>query len=168
LIRFNFTPGEYMKSLFVASADGTELRRLEGVGHKFHHHSWHPDGNRIIYGDLDEKGEFKLFLIDADGGNRRRVSETRLAGHPSVSPDGRTIVTDNYAGEFPDESKGDVFGDCLLLVDAATGEVEQLAGIRGKMKWLHAHPSWSRDGSQILYHSDHTGMSQIYVMPIDQ
>lgn len=155
ILRFSFSPGEYMKSLFVFNADGSDLTRLEAASHSFHHHSWHPDGERILFGDRNAEGEPRLYFIGKDGTNKQVVCEEPLGGHPCLNPDGTKIVTD-----------GSKYGQRIILVDVATGELEQLASYTTNLKRANAHPVWNRDGTQIMYHSDHTGTSQIYVVTL--
>jgi len=153
ILRFSFSPGEYMKSLLVFNADGSDLKRIEAASHRFHHHSWHPDGERILFGDRNEKGEPRLYFVNQDGANKQAVCEKPLGGHPCLNPDGTKIVTD-----------GSKYGQRVILVDVATGELEQLASYTTNLKRSNAHPVWNQDGTQIMYHSDHTGTSQIYVI----
>ncbi|MBS3762192.1 MAG: PD40 domain-containing protein [Planctomycetes bacterium] len=154
MLRFNYAPDEYLKSLFVLNPDGTGLKRLNMVTPRFGHHSWHPDGERILYCDRNETGPGHLYyLIDRDGFNRRVLHNEQLGSHPIFNPAGTEIV---------DFGKGFIWH-----LEVETGKVQKLASYTNDLHGgLHAHPSWSPDGSQIIYHSDHTGTSQIYVIPL--
>ncbi len=154
MLRFNYMPNQYMKSLFVLNPDGTGLKRLDMVRPSFGHHSWHPDGERILYCDQNEVGGGHVYyLIDRDGYDRRVLHREPVGSHPLFNPDGTEIV--------------DFGGGYIWHLDVETGEVQKLASYTNDLHGgLHAHPSWSPDGSKVIYHSDHTGTSQIYVMPL--
>ncbi|MDR1539322.1 MAG: hypothetical protein LBU32_15255 [Clostridiales bacterium] len=158
LFRFSFKPGEYMKSLYVGEADGSKLTRLDGPTLKFHHPSWVPRENRILFGDWDANGEPHIFHIDFDGKNCNQISKRHLHGHPIYNPAGTQIITDNY--------KGEEYGRSILLYDLKSDTVRQIASFTVNFVRSNAHPVWNHDGTQILYHSDHTGHSQLYIIPL--
>lgn len=182
LLRFSGTwRGESFKELYVFDADGSHLKRVESASQRFHHHSWHPDGRTILFGDreCDEPSRLTvdpdgrrparggaegipyLFVADPDGRERRRVSDEPLGCHPSFSPDGTRIVTDNYGGPF---------GESLLLIDPKTGEVEKLVSTPTTSDHSHcgtqAHPRWSPDGMCVLYDSDQFGTCQVFLVRV--
>ena len=154
------------KELFVMNSEGTGLKRIDAASTsgRFHHHSWHPDGERVIYGDSDDEGNPRLYFIGIDGTGRELVSDQPLGGHPSVSPDGTMIVTDNYRGKF---------GESILMIDVDTRKIEKLASLESGIKEsknnkpkTHAHPGWNYDGSQIVYSSMVKGRSRIFMIPL--
>lgn len=154
------------KELFVMNTDGTCLKRIDAVSspNSFHHHGWHPDGERLIYGGHDEDGNPRLFLIRIDGTGRELVSDEPLGGHPSISPDGTRIVTDNYEGKF---------GESILMIDIKTRKIEKLASLESGINEsgnnkpkTHAHPGWNYDGSQIVYSSMVEGRSRIFMIQL--
>lgn len=56
--------------------------------------SWSPDGKQVIYSN-DESGTFSLYLINADGSNRRRLTYPKSFerdARANISPDGKTVV----------------------------------------------------------------------------
>ena len=154
MLRFGF-PGEYMKSIFVFKEDGTRLKRINLITPHFNHHSWHPDGEHILYNDLNAIGKRHLYyLADKEGLHREPLYKEPLGGHPILNPAGTEIV--DFA---PD--------GYIIHLDVKSGEVTKLASYTANThQGLHAHPCWSRDGSKVIYHSDHTGTSQIYVIPL--
>jgi len=165
ILRFSDRGGSgEVKELHIANADGSDLRRVEAATNWFHHHSWHPDGERLLFGDRTETGEGRLYFLETDDvGNAELISEEPLGGHPSVNPqDHSKIVTDSYGGEF---------GEGILLVDIETGEVEKLASLAGISRFahtgFHAHPVWSPDGSQVLFNSDRDGTCDLYLLSLD-
>jgi TolB protein len=72
-------PGE-SSNLYVLRPDGTGLRSLthfKAGSPNALPGSWSPDGRRIIL-KTDETGDFQLYLMDADGGNRRRITSNLI------------------------------------------------------------------------------------------
>lgn len=156
MLRFNFEPEEYMKSVFVFRDDGSELKRLNLITPYFGHHSWHPDGEHILYCDLNEMGDGRLYyLTDKEGLTRRNLSSIPLGAHPIFNPAGTEIV------DFADNS--------IIHYDIQSGKAEKLASYSNNThSGLHPHPSWSPDGANVIYHSDHTGTSQVYAIPLQK
>jgi len=156
--------GRKIKELYLVDADGSNLRRVTAASTSFHHHSWHPDGERLLYGDRNQDDEPRLYFTPEDALDEKElISEEPLGGHPSVNPtDHSKIVTDSYGGKF---------GEGVLLVDADTGEVEKLASLpttsNHSHTGFHAHPVWNRDGTRILYNSDRTGTCNIYSLSLE-
>lgn len=145
------------RSLYVVDRDGSNLRWLTHFGH---HHSWTPDGSAVLYCDWldpDTKKEPRLFLIDADGTNRRVVIDGPLGGHPLMSPDGTMVTTWDDHGvivvHVPEQMSEYV---------ATFGDGFDSHSHRG----THPHPVWRQDGSQLLYNSAQFGRSQICVVPM--
>lgn len=114
LLRFSFSPGEYMKSLFVASADGSQLRRIDRASTSFHHHSWHPDGERILYGDYDRPDEPRYYFIDREGRERVEITGELILSHPFLNPEATKIISDNYHEKL---------GHRILEIDVRSGGV---------------------------------------------
>lgn len=63
-------------NLFVMRADGSGLRALtdfEGGSPNALAGSWSPDGRQMVF-KTDEDGDFQLYIADADGGGRTRIT----------------------------------------------------------------------------------------------
>lgn len=152
LFRFNYRPDQYMKSLFVVREDGSDLKRLNLVSPEFGHPSWHPDGKRLLYCDTNPVGGGRIyFLADRDGITRKAVWKEPLGGHPIFNPQGTAIV--------------DFIAGFIIHLDLPSATVSRPASYTRHLgEGLHAHPCWNRDGTKIIYHSDHEGSSRIYVM----
>ena len=82
--------------IFVADADGSNVRQLTANGMANFAPFFHPSGERVIFcSNLAEPHtrNFDLFLIDLDGNNLERVTYfAEFDGFPMFSPDGRTLV----------------------------------------------------------------------------
>jgi Tol biopolymer transport system component len=56
--------------------------------------AWSPDGKRIAFAS-NRDGAYEIYVMNADGGNRRRLTRTprrKSSDSPDWSPDGRRIV----------------------------------------------------------------------------
>jgi Tol biopolymer transport system component len=115
--------------LYRIRANGTNLRRL-GRGAE---PDWSPDGKTIVFTDYDRSFP-ELFLMSADGSDRRRLTRTRFgAWSPAWAPRGRTIA---FARSFLRE-------DSVSLIRANGSNERRL--FRGAFG-----PAWSPDGTQLL------------------
>ena len=115
--------------------DGTGLAIL-GDGHD---PTLSPDGKRICYtGEVD--GGVSVFVMDWDGGNKRRVvKEASKVGatFPNWSPDGKTIV---YSFPVKDALE-------LFLIDADGTNPRQLT----RLNQVATPADWSPDGQWISF-----------------
>lgn len=148
-----------VKELYLIDADGSNFRRLGDFGH---HHSWAPDSRHVVF--VGQGGEGLVYQA-TDGSSRRAVSKTS-GTHPSVNPQLTMVVTDSYSdGTGP-------YKDYLLLIHLSDGRVEKLVQTpRGHPRnhhQTHPHPSWSPDGSMVMYDSDESGVCQVYIVIIDE
>lgn len=77
--------------IYIANADGTNIRRLTYSGGRDWYFSITPDGQQIVF----DAGGGVIDIMNIDGSGRRRLL-TPPAGkaykHPSVSPDGRRVA----------------------------------------------------------------------------
>lgn len=150
--------------LFTMSLDGSNIRRITNElgydGGAFF--SW--DGKRIVYRayhhkDSAEVAEYKsllseqlvrptkmeIFVCDADGGNRRQLTNTQSANFaPFFHPDNKRII---YASNRNDP-KGRSFH--LYVSNDDGSNVRQITFGGG----FNAFPMFTRDGKQLVFVSD--------------
>jgi len=123
--------------------------------------SWSPDGSSIAFA-ADVGGNDDIYIVDAAGGDPRRLT-THSAWDiaPAWSPDGVSIA-------FQSRRDGNwniyvMNVEAVLQSEASDdGLLQQLTDFAGADEF----PSWSADGSQIVYESEH-GNEEIYVMNCD-
>ncbi|MGD9049978.1 MAG: hypothetical protein PVF77_18135, partial [Anaerolineae bacterium] len=90
-----YTRSESDKGTFVmtlldgAAADGAERRLLDFIAFE---PAWSPDGTQIAFAS-DHEGFRAIYVMDADGGNLQKLSDTRAGENcPAWSPDGTQIA----------------------------------------------------------------------------
>ncbi|HET9187787.1 MAG TPA: S9 family peptidase [Acidothermaceae bacterium] len=91
--------------------------------------AWSPDGAKLVFTADHDGDEFhQLFVIDANGGEPRRLTDApqvqhQLATIEPFSRDGRRVL---YAGNDRDRTSQDV-----LLLDLETGDVQRIVATEG-------------------------------------
>jgi Tol biopolymer transport system component len=82
--------------IYVANADGGDVRRLTDNGAANFAPYFHPGGAKVIFcSNLADprRRNFDLFLVDLDGANLEQVTYfEEFDGFPMWAPDGRTFV----------------------------------------------------------------------------
>lgn len=125
--------------------------------------AWSPDGSRIAFSGYSG-GRSDLFVADADGGNLVRLTDDFFADRdPRWSPDGTRLAfsTDRGPGTRSDQLE---FGPTrIALFDIATRAVTDLPGMEGR----NICPFWSPDGREIVFVSDRTGISNLYILRLE-
>ncbi len=112
-----------------------------------------PDGRTIVFArKLGDRSD--LFTIDSDGTGLKRLT-TSLAGvewsDPRFDPKGgRVAAARLLPGGWLD----------VVLVDLATGAVEQLTHDRAK----DVEPTWTPDGEAVVFRSDRDGVSNLHAV----
>jgi Tol biopolymer transport system component len=80
----------------VANADGSDMRKVTGLGQANWAPFWHPSGQKIIFASnhKSQRGfPFTLFMINIDGTGLEQVSfGDTFDAFPVFSPDGRYLV----------------------------------------------------------------------------
>jgi Tol biopolymer transport system component len=106
-IAFASHPGDGNWAVWTMRRDGSDRRRLTSPflrqpagAHGDAPAAWSPDGSRILYSS-EATGDRELFVMNADGSGKRRVTHWRGGDSPQVwLPDGR-IVFGHFSGAEP-------------------------------------------------------------------
>jgi Tol biopolymer transport system component/pimeloyl-ACP methyl ester carboxylesterase len=111
---------------YVMNADGSGERQLaEFVALES---DWSPDGTRIAFGS-DHEGFRAIYVMDADGSNLQRLSQTSAGENcPDWSPDGERIVFASWR-----DGDGEIY-----VMDADGGNLQKLTDNR----FVDEFPAW--------------------------
>ncbi len=162
--------GDNFRSKQASVRDGTLVynmaqQQLIFMRQQWLHPAWHPDSRQIF--------EVGNLLFDMDNGGRVREVPglpKPKGSHPSVSPDGRLMVTDGRLDGFGGEP-----GEWGIFVcDLQGGEgrfaiIHRFKNTGGATSWRrnHPHPIFSADGRRIYFNVNDGPWTQLYVAECD-
>ncbi|HEX6089915.1 MAG TPA: hypothetical protein VFZ13_07120 [Gemmatimonadales bacterium] len=147
--------------IYTVAEDGSNLRRITFNTGTDHTPSWSPDGKKLAF--ISHRGEgVEIFSMNRDGSGIRQLTnlEAKTIGIADLawSPDGRKIA-------FSAIPNGPDYWEVYVMNASGSG-VTRLTNALGDDR----HPSWSPDGSQIVYAStfgEPYGASGIAIMNAD-
>jgi Tol biopolymer transport system component len=115
--------------------------------------AWSPDRKRIAFAGGGILGKAGIWVMNADGSGKRRLTTRAGDGDPTWSPDGRRIAYRSPRGG----------GFDLWVVPAAGGKSRPLLQTP---RANELDPDWSPDGRRIAFQSTRSDPSQIWVMNV--
>ena len=187
----------YDQAIWSMNADGSDRKKL------YDNLAWEGDpvynhnGSRIYYATESKKAYSarytSIHMMDADGGNVVKLTESADAKDPVVSPDGTKIAyvsrlagnydvwimdTDGYNNERLTDSQGDESSpswspDGSKLVYSLEGAilVQETDSVKPTVlldnSYDNVEPSFSSDGNMIIFSSDQGGDYDIWIMGAD-
>lgn len=145
-------------NIYEANLDGSDLCPLT-FGPAYHAEcAYSPDGKQIVYAS-NEEGDMHLYLMDADGSNKRRLTEYPACYHggPFFSPNGTQIVF------RADRQVPHYLQIYLIGID---GQAERQLTDNGSVNWA---PFWHPGGKVIAYTTSLHGHHcyQIYLLHVE-
>jgi TolB protein len=144
------------EQICIMNADGSDYHRLTLEDNDRHFYpSLAPDGQNVVYSGYDPQSQ-RFEIYDYDFSNGTTKSLTNAFGDlngPEISPDQKTIVFTRYTTD-PNHPT-------LWLMDREGGNYRQVSTIPA---W---DPTWSPDGTQILFASNKESLDQLYVINVD-
>lgn len=133
----------------VMAADGSSERRLTEHPERDEQPAWSPDGGTIAF--LSHRdGDVAVWLMDADGGNKRKLV---LGREPAWSPDGQRIAFTSGQYEGNDE---------IYVVDADGSNLRRLT-TDPHYDW---HAAWSPDGRRLAFNSERFGGEELMLADV--
>jgi TolB protein len=135
-------------TLYLADADGSNVRQLGPAPVHGLSPAWSPDGKRLAFVSFADRNEpscpaascppsGELYVVGADGGGLTRLTRSKADDeHPTWSPDGKRIA---FASGFDDLRQG--HAPWLLVVRASGGRPARIGHVSGVID-----PSWSPAG----------------------
>ena len=164
--------------IFETDLHGQQLNNLTNIRGYDAEASWSPDGKLIVFSSnrhaytetlseeaaalfAHDKGALlDLYLMDADGTNVRRLTETLgTDGGAFFSPDGRRIVWRRFA---PDGATAEIFTMPIDGADQGTGQ-RQITSL-GAMSWApYFHPS----GDYMIFATNIHGFANFELYLVD-
>ena len=158
--------------IYVMDADGRNQRRLTNNRLHDRYPSWSPDGTRIAFtsgkdkdvdlvpGDIAGKRP-QIYVMEANGKNRQKLSNNDFAAQPSWSPGGTRIAfTGRATVDAPDH---------IYVMDADGKNPRNLTKQNPINQLLvDWEPSWSPDGERIAFAASRDAFGWcIYMMDAD-
>jgi TolB protein len=116
-------------------------------------HGLSPDGNGLVISDQSKDGKSRIYVLPANGGEPRLVTELAPSYWHGWSPDGKTLA---YCAERNGEF--DVY-----TIPIEGGQEKRLTNAPG----LDDSPEYSPDGQYIYFNSVRTGQMKIWRMKAD-
>lgn len=109
---------------------------------------WSPDGTKIVY-RFQTTGSYQIWMMKADGSNKTQLTNSSYYDwNPSWSPDGKKIAFSRSTGTGTCSAYSTMHISILNLEDMSLLEIP-ISGNHGE-----ALPSWSPDGTKIMYALD--------------
>jgi Tol biopolymer transport system component len=119
---------------------GTPLSLTSDIGKDSAFPTWSPDGSKIAFQSKMEGDLFQVYVMDADGNNKRRLSTGGgFAGLPAWSPDGSRIAYVSGEQQTAGSQRE------LFVVPVDGGEPRQLTSLGTSL----SNPQWSPTGENI-------------------
>ncbi|WP_114579286.1 hypothetical protein [Saliphagus sp. LR7] len=164
---------DWNPQLITLRADGSNLALAlpaEAWSAGGHHVRWTPDGTRVTMNlKHAEEDVLRFTSVRPDGSGWHAISETlEGSGHPSLHPDGRTMVTDSYLHENVAFDDGTV---PIRLVDLET-ETERTilrvpskpiySGLDNRLR-VDPHPAWGPSHRYVVYNACPAGRRRVFI-----
>jgi Tol biopolymer transport system component len=163
---------------YAINPDGTGLLQLTHVnvdrGQWAGDPAWSPDGTRIAY-EAFKHGEVRLWIMEADGGNKTRLTHGRSNTFdllPVFTPDGARLVFQRFRFvPVPESDEGGFYQATIQSIAVDGTDRQGLTTTTPPLEVFDFDPSVSPDGRTVVFsRSNHNydGIErQLYSMGID-
>lgn len=142
--------------IYVASADGTHLRRITFSAGVSTSPAWNPKTGKQMVFVSDRGGSPVLYLSDADGSNVQKLDlpDMGYVVDPAWSPNGQLLA---FSWRRPSGNYD------IYVMDIVSRQLVELTKDEGR----NERPSWAPDGRHLAFESTRTGTRQIWSMLAD-
>lgn len=125
---------------------------------------FHPDGTQIAFVGLT-RGISDLFLVDLESGALLQLThDVHLEAEPQFSPDGTRIAVVTDRGPDTDPADDRFAKPQISIYNVFLREFEPLPRMIGHNR----SPQWSPDGESLLFVSDRSGVSNLYLFDFEK
>ncbi|HSG69365.1 MAG TPA: hypothetical protein VLA12_03075, partial [Planctomycetaceae bacterium] len=139
-----------------------EQSRFVRLFEKWGHPSWSPDGEAI----------FNIGNVSTDviTGKSQRFAPSCISNHPTLSPDGRTFVTD---ADVTKRNYGNP-GDWAIAVGSTAKDdfvlLHVFGNTKGATSWRHnhPHPAFNPDGRRVYYNINESNWTTLMVAEMER
>ena len=139
--------------IFVVNVDGTNERNITHSPENEEVASWSPDGSQIVF-QMQELGGTSIWVMDADGQNRRRLvaAEDRVVHEtPTWSPDGSKVAfASNMHQDWTGITRAGLATFEIYTVNVDGSDVKRITFVSDA---LHAArwPTWDPSGKTLAF-----------------
>ena len=155
-----------VKDIYAVDADGSNLRFVSHFTWG-NHPSWHPNGQQILFngrygqnGSAERSDPMRFVLVDVESGALSVATDAVAGGgHPPYSPDGTKI-----AAEYVERESRAAKVVCVYPQAQHSEELVRFTVSDHSHEGTHIHPTWSRDGREVLLNVDQSGHSELWAV----
>ncbi len=145
--------------IYTMNANGTSQTNISNNGSSDQDPAWSPDGTKIAF-DSNRTGVASIFTMNADGTNQTERQDcgpgtSTPCKHPAWSPDGTKLAFDMFLPATP-QNTGAL---CTMNADGSNPSCALPGGNAGAVPEI---PSWSPNGTNIVFDWNQSGTNQIY------
>jgi Tol biopolymer transport system component len=130
-------------NIYVMASDGsgvTLLRKSYTQSDGNSQVAWSPDGNKIAFTYSEpNNGPWEIYIMNADGSNQTRLTNTKWDSSPAWSPDGKQLAFES--------KRDDNFQ--IYIMNADGSEQTRLTNDTNS----NVSPAWSPNGKKIAFYS---------------
>jgi len=140
--------------VYMMNINGSDVRKLTTDGKSAGTPSWSPDSKSIAFSSTRDSSDLRdIYIMNADGSNQRHLSNSpHFSSEPAWSPDGTRLAC-----------QAD-YNDIWLINIDGSNQIKLTNDLPGD---YNCHPTWSSDGTTIVFVSDRDGNQEIYIANVD-